>query len=101
MEPAFWAQFGPMKLATPAAFARDPSEVRAFCNARRRSLLSAAPNSAHFALAQMEEALAECGGNLALVTQNIDDLHDRAGSKDAIHMHGELFKARSVACDWR
>jgi NAD-dependent deacetylase len=100
-----WARFDPMKLATPEAFARNPSEVHAFYNARRRNLLSAAPNSAHFALARLEKALGERGGSLALVTQNIDDLHDRAGSKEVIHMHGELFKVRCVACEttipWR
>lgn len=94
-----------MKLATPEAFARNPSDVHAFYNARRRNLLGAAPNSAHFALARLEKALAERGGSLALITQNIDDLHDRAGSKEVIHMHGELFKVRCVACEtttsWR
>src|SRR5262249_22820753 len=100
-----WARFDPMKLATPEAFAHNPSEVHAFYNARRRNFLSAAPNSAHFALARLEKALVERGGSLALVTQNIDDLHDRAGSKEVIHMHGELFKVRCVACEttmpWR
>jgi NAD-dependent SIR2 family protein deacetylase len=94
-----WTRFDPMKLATPEAFARDPQEVYAFYNARRRNLIAAKPDAAHFALARLETALAERGGNLTLVTQNIDDLHERAGSKRVIHMHGELLKARCTACD--
>jgi NAD-dependent deacetylase len=93
-----WAKFDPLKLATPEAFARDPEAVLAFYNLRRRNLLSAEPNAAHFALARLERALAERGGSLALVTQNIDDLHERAGSRRVIHMHGELLKARCGRC---
>ena len=89
-----WTRFDPMKLATAEAFVRDPQEVHAFYNARRRNLITAKPNAAHFALARLETALAERGGNLTLVTQNIDDLHERAGSECVIHMHGELLKAR-------
>ena len=89
-----WARFDPMKLATPEAFARDPVEVHAFYNARRHNLITAAPNAAHFALVRLEAALGETRGELTLVTQNIDDLHERAGSKQVIHMHGELLKAR-------
>ena len=93
-----WAKFDPMKLATPEAFARDPEAVLAFYDLRRRNLLGAKPNAAHFALARLEGALAERGGNLTIVTQNIDDLHERAGSACVIHMHGELLKARCTAC---
>jgi NAD-dependent deacetylase len=93
-----WAKFDPMKLATPEAFARDPESVLAFYDLRRRNLLNAKPNSAHFALARLEGALAERGGHLSLVTQNIDDLHERAGSPRVIHMHGELLKARCGQC---
>jgi NAD-dependent deacetylase len=100
-----WSRFDPMKLARPEAFARDPEKVHEFYNARRRNLLAATPNAAHLALAALETALAERGGHLTLVTQNIDDLHERAGSMNVIHMHGELLKARCVACDrlaiWR
>jgi len=100
-----WAKFDPMKLATPEAFARDPETVLAFYDARRRNLKSATPNAAHFALARLETALAAGGGALTLVTQNIDDLHERAGSRTVIHMHGELMKARCETCDgvgvWR
>jgi NAD-dependent deacetylase len=94
-----WARFDPMKLATPAAFARDPETVLAFYDQRRRNLLNAKPNAAHFALARLEGALAERGGSLTLVTQNIDDLHERAGSTRVTHMHGELLKARCVVCE--
>jgi NAD-dependent deacetylase len=93
-----WARFDPMKLATPEAFARDPETVLAFYDARRRNLINAKPNAAHFALARLESALASGGGRLTLVTQNIDDLHERAGSKEVIHMHGELLKARCQRC---
>jgi NAD-dependent deacetylase len=100
-----WAKFDPMKLATPHAFARDPETVLAFYDLRRRNLLDARPNAAHFALARLESALAEHGGSLTLVTQNIDDLHERAGSRRVIHMHGELLKARCGWCEavhpWR
>ena len=100
-----WASFDPMKLATPEAFARDPAQVHAFYNARRRNLIAASPNAAHAALARLETALAERSGALTLVTQNIDDLHERAGARRVIHMHGELLKARCTACEavapWR
>ena len=92
-----WAQVNIDDVATPAAFARDPARVHAFYNARRRGLLDAkvAPNPAHLALARLEAAWP---GKLLLVTQNIDDLHERAGSRAPKHMHGELLKARCSAC---
>jgi NAD-dependent deacetylase len=93
-----WAKFDPTKLATPEAFARDPEAVLAFYDLRRRNLLNAKPNAAHFALARLEAALAANGGSLTLVTQNIDNLHERAGSAGAVHMHGELLKARCGSC---
>jgi NAD-dependent deacetylase len=100
-----WAKFDPMKLATPEAFEANPEEVHAFYNMRRRNLLQAEPNPAHLALARLEATLAERGGNLFLCTQNIDDLHERAGSKRVLHMHGELLKARCIWCEavteWR
>jgi NAD-dependent deacetylase len=92
-----WSKFDPMKLATPGAFARDPDEVHGFYNMRRKNLLAAEPNEAHRALARLEGGLAG-RGILFLVTQNIDDLHERAGSEHVIHMHGELLKARCTAC---
>ncbi len=100
-----WARFDPMALATPEAFARDPVLVHDFYNARRRNLIDAKPNAAHAALARLEAGLAERGGRLFLCTQNIDDLHERAGSRHVTHMHGELLKARCTACaavvSWR
>ena len=92
-EGGIWARFDPMKLATPEAFARDPAAVHAFYNARRRNLVAARPNAAHAALARLA-----AGVELFLCTQNIDDLHERAGSPAVHHMHGELLKARCRAC---
>jgi NAD-dependent deacetylase len=93
-----WARFDPMKLATPEAFERTPEAVHDFYNFRRRNLLAARPNAAHVALARLQRELAARGGALTLVTQNIDDLHERGGALDVIHMHGELLKARCAAC---
>ena len=100
-----WAKFDPMKLATPEGFASDPDAVLEFYDLRRRNLMNAKPNAAHSALARLEAALAASGGSLTLVTQNIDDLHERAGSARVVHMHGELLKARCGSCEavhpWR
>ena len=93
-----WARFDPMKLATPEAFTSSPDLVHAFYNARRHNLLDAAPNVAHTALTRLESGLAERGGTLTLVSQNVDDLHERAGSIGVLHMHGELLKARCRVC---
>jgi NAD-dependent deacetylase len=87
-----------MQLATPEAFTRDPDRVHAFYNLRRRDLLAAAPNAAHLALARLEAGLAAAGGALFLCTQNIDDLHERAGHRAVHHMHGELLRARCLNC---
>ena len=94
-----WARFDWRKLATPEAFADDPDAVHAFYNARRRAMADAAPNAAHEALARAETAWAGDGvGDFLLVTQNIDDLHEKAGSQRLVHMHGELLKSRCGAC---
>ncbi len=92
-----WARVRIEDVATPEAFARDPARVHAFYNHRRDSLLlpEVAPNAAHVALARLET---EWPGEVLLVTQNIDDLHERAGSKNIIHMHGEILKARCLVC---
>lgn len=88
-----WEEFDPMKLATPEAFARDPATVHAFYNARRRNMRAARPNAAHAALADLAR-----GTDLFLCTQNIDDLHEQAGSPQVHHMHGELLKALCEVC---
>jgi NAD-dependent deacetylase len=92
-----WASVRIDDVATPEAFARDPARVQAFYNARRRQLQhpSVIPNTAHDALARLE---AVRPGEVMIATQNIDDLHERAGSRAVIHMHGELLKARCTAC---
>jgi NAD-dependent deacetylase len=96
-----WEQHRVQDVATPEAFHRDPALVYRFYNERRRSLATVRPNAAHLALARLER---EWGGELLLVTQNVDDLHDRAGSRNLLHMHGELLKGRCLACgtvhDW-
>lgn len=84
------------EVATPEGFARDPALVYAFYNARRQSVRAALPNAAHLALARLER---ELSAPVTLVTQNIDDLHERAGSRHVIHMHGELLKARCCQCE--
>jgi len=90
-----WEQHREQDVATPEAFHRDPALVHRFYNERRRSLASVQPNAAHLALARLER---EWRGDLLLVTQNVDDLHDRAGSGNLLHMHGELLKGRCLAC---
>jgi NAD-dependent deacetylase len=85
-------------VATPEAFRRDPALVHAFYDARRAKLGTIAPNAAHEALARLD---AKWPGELLLVTQNVDDLHERAGSKRLLHMHGELKSGWCLACDER
>ena len=92
-----WAKVDLEDVATPQGFTRNPGLVHDFYNARRAGLLkqTVAPNAAHRALARLEEAWP---GEVLLVTQNIDDLHERAGSRRLLHMHGEILKARCLAC---
>ena len=90
-----WNKYDLEDVATPEGFARDPDLVHDFYNARRARLPEVAPNAAHVALAELE---AERPGEVLLVTQNVDDLHERAGSRNLMHMHGELAKARCGAC---
>lgn len=85
-------------VATPEAFRRDPGLVQAFYDARRARLSSVEPNAAHRALARLDS---EWPGGLLIVTQNVDDLHERAGAKRLLHMHGELRSAWCLACDSR
>lgn len=100
-----WERHDPASLATPEAFAADPALVHRFYDWRRRTALAADPNAAHAALARLERDLGARGDALFLCTQNVDDLHERGGSARVHHMHGELFKARCLACgrvsDWR
>lgn len=77
-------------VATPEAFAADPARVLAFYNERRRQVLAAHPNAAHRALAQLERRF-----RVTVITQNVDDLHERAGSSRVLHLHGEILKVRS------
>ncbi|MBK8907954.1 MAG: NAD-dependent protein deacylase [Rhodospirillales bacterium] len=93
-----WTRVRLEDVATPEGFARNPDLVHDFYNARRRQLVSPdlAPNLAHQALARLEDAWP---GPVLIVTQNIDNLHERAGSRRLLHMHGELYKARCGACD--
>ncbi|WP_371226240.1 NAD-dependent deacylase [Roseovarius sp. 2305UL8-3] len=97
-EGGLWAQHAIEDVATPEGFARNPALVHQFYNARRAQAVKAAPNAAHTALARLE---AECEGEVLIVTQNVDDLHERAGSRNVIHMHGELAGALCHACDHR
>lgn len=83
------------EVASPEGFARDPELVHHFYNLRRAALNTVKPNAGHLALARLER---EWPGRFLLVTQNVDDLHERAGSKQLIHMHGELLKARCELC---
>lgn len=85
-------------VATPEAFVRDPALVHAFYDARRAKLRSVEPNAAHEALARLD---ARWPGEFLLVTQNVDDLHERAGSKRLIHMHGELTRGWCLKCNER
>ncbi len=92
-----WEGHRVQEVATPQAFARDPQLVHRFYNARRASLRdpAIAPNPAHLALAELERRWA---GGFVLVTQNVDDLHERAGSRRLIHLHGELARASCRGC---
>ena len=92
-----WSKVRIEDVATYEAFVKDPRRVHAFYNERRRGLLSAdvQPNAAHAALARLER---DWPGEVLVVTQNIDDLHERAGTRNLIHMHGELLKAECDHC---
>lgn len=103
-EGGIWSKVSLEDVATPDGFARNPELVHAFYNARREKLGDPAigPNPAHAALARLEQ---EWPGEVFVVTQNIDDLHERAGSRNLLHMHGELNKVRCERCEavieWR
>ena len=93
-----WSKYDYRDVATPEGFARNPTLVHDFYNQRRRGHEGIAPNAAHVALARLEQ---EFAGKVVVVTQNIDALHEAAGSKNLIHMHGELLKALCASCGER
>ncbi|MEN8788404.1 MAG: NAD-dependent deacylase, partial [Flavobacteriaceae bacterium] len=86
-----WEGHDVMEVASPEGFARDPALVLDFYNQRRRQLLEVVPNEGHRALVELEDHF-----QVNIVTQNVDDLHERAGSNQVLHLHGELFKVRST-----
>ena len=85
-----WEKYNVYEVATPEAWHKDPGMVLEFYNMRRRKLLEVNPNQGHLALVELEKKY-----DVTIITQNIDDLHERAGSKNILHLHGELLKARS------
>jgi NAD-dependent deacetylase len=93
-----WEQHRVEEVATPEAFARDPELVLRFYDMRRAAIQDKEPNPAHFALARLD---AKWPGELLIVTQNVDDLHERAGARRVLHMHGEHLNAWCTACDLR
>lgn len=97
-EDGLWAQHRVEDVATPEGFMRDPELVVEFYNARRAQAAEVAPNDAHRALAQLE---AEHDGEVVVITQNVDDLHERGGTRALYHMHGHLKGALCASCDHR
>ena len=93
-----WAQHRVEDVATPEGFARNPKLVVDFYNARRAQAAEVSPNAAHRALARLE---AELDGEVVVITQNVDDLHEQGGSRQVMHMHGALKGALCAACDHR
>ncbi|MDX1768708.1 MAG: NAD-dependent deacylase [Arenibacter troitsensis] len=96
-----WEGHDVMEVATPQGFQKNPELVLNFYNERRRQLFKVSPNMAHRALVRLEEHY-----DVSIITQNVDDLHERAGSSKVIHLHGELLKARcshnpSKIIDWK
>ncbi len=90
-----WKQYRPQDLATPQAFARDPKLVWEWYDLRRQKISQAEPNPGHYALAQLEQRTAQ----FTLITQNVDDLHERAGSRRMLKVHGDIFKVRCTGCN--
>jgi len=86
-----WNGYDVYEVATPRGFAKNPTLVLDFYNDRRRDVAAAIPNAAHMGLAALEKDF-----DVTIITQNIDDLHERAGSTNVLHLHGEIFKMRSV-----
>lgn len=90
----FWSRFSPAELANPDAFERDPELVWGWYQWRRRQMAEAHPNAAHVAISEFQRTSKE----VTLITQNVDDLHERAGSVDVIHLHGRLNESRCSRC---
>jgi len=86
-----WRQYRFEDVASPTAWQNDPELVLEFYNIRRKQLLEVSPNAAHYALVKLEEKF-----DVQIITQNVDDLHERAGSKNVFHLHGEIRKSRST-----
>ncbi|THH36156.1 NAD-dependent deacylase [Aliishimia ponticola] len=97
-EGGLWAQHRIEDVATPEGFARNPQLVTEFYNARRAQAATAKANAAHEALARLESAL---DGSVTIVTQNVDGLHEQAGARNVLHMHGQLDQALCAVCDHR
>ena len=93
-----WTRVDLNEVATPEGYARNPDKVLEFYNMRRRGVLEAQPNAAHQALARLQAARP---GQVTLVTQNVDDLHERGGSAEVIHMHGQMLSALCAGCGHR
>ncbi|MDD7969845.1 NAD-dependent deacylase [Roseinatronobacter alkalisoli] len=93
-----WTRYDLNDVATPEGFARNPALVHEFYNARRANCLAASPNPAHHALARLQRAAPD---SVCLVTQNVDDLLERAGAADVVHMHGQLTRALCADCGHR
>ncbi|KAK2148330.1 hypothetical protein LSH36_502g02041 [Paralvinella palmiformis] len=94
----FWRKWQAQDLATPEAFQENPSLVWEFYHYRREVMMSKEPNQAHIAIAECEKRLAQQNRRLVVITQNIDELHHRAGSKNVLELHGSLFKVRCMSC---
>lgn len=96
-----WENHRVEDVATPEGYAKDPELVHRFYNLRRAALKTVKPNAAHIALAKLDERLKSSGGELTLVTQNVDDLHERGGAQEVIHMHGVLTSMLCGICEHR
>jgi NAD-dependent deacetylase len=91
-----WGKYKVEEVATPNGYRLNPQLVHDFYNTRRRELADVQPNAAHFALAKLESAVDNC----SVITQNVDDLHEKAGTVNLLHMHGELLKMRCESCSF-
>ncbi|TKS75073.1 NAD-dependent protein deacylase sirtuin-5, mitochondrial [Collichthys lucidus] len=94
----YWRKWEAQRLATPEAFSRNPSRVWEFYHYRREVMLTKNPNPAHLVIAECEERLGKQGRTVTVITQNIDELHRRAGTKNLLEIHGSLFKTRCMSC---